>query len=266
LLPKTTQAKAALLVALLSPLLLAPPLPAQQAQPPVVEMRDGGTNLLLESIYIPVLLNAPFTAIVHAEWARPMPGGGNVISVNQRRVARDSRGRIYQERWLLVPKDSGIESRMNVIQIADPDTHTHYNCLMLEKPHRCILEDYADTAFAIYVPAHGATGPLANNAGYQTHEDLGVRYVEGLDCTGSRDTATFAKGVFGNDSPVVATREFWHAARIGINLISLVSGPNVGTQSFKVTDVNLAEPDPSLFQLPAGFAVEDRRHSSQPAQ
>jgi hypothetical protein len=255
----------ALLTVLLAPL-LAPLLLAQQAQPPVVEMRDGGVNLVLQSIYIPVLLNAPFTAIVHTEWARPMPGGGNVISVNQRRVARDSMGRIYEERWYLVPKDSGIESRMNVIQIADPDTHTQYNCLMLEKPHRCILDEYSGTASAIYVPATGTTGPLANNAGYQTHEDLGVRYVEGLDCTGSRDVTTYNKGVFGNDRPVVSTREFWHSARIGINLISLVSGPHVGDQSFKVTDVNLAEPDPSLFQLPAGFAVVDRRHSSQPAQ
>jgi hypothetical protein len=249
---------------LLIPLLTAPLLSAQDAKQPVVEMRDGGVNQVLQSIYIPVLLNAPFTAIVHTEWARPMPGGGNVVTVNQRRVARDSRGRLYEERWLLVPKDSGIESRMNVIQIADPDTHTIYNCLMLEKPIRCVLQDYTATASATYVPATGTTGPLANNAGYQTHEDLGVRYVEGLDCTGSRDVTTWNKGVFGNDRPVVASREFWHSAKIGINLISHVTGPNVGNQNFTVTDVNLAEPDPALFLLPPGSVVDDRRGPSQP--
>ena len=136
---------------------------------------------------------------------------------------------------------------------------------MLEKPHRCVLEDYAGTASAVYVPATGTTGPLPNNAGYRTHEDLGVRYVEGLDCTGTRDTTTWNIGAFGNDRSVVATREFWHSARIGINLISHVSGPHVGSQSFKVTDVNLAEPDPSLFQLPEGFVVVDHRRSAQPA-
>ena len=251
----------ALLAVALAP--LSPLLTAQDAQPPIVEMRDGGASLVLQSIYIPVLLNAPFTAIVHTEWARPMPGGGNVIAVNQRRVARDSMGRIYEERWYLVPKDSGVESRMNVIQIADPETHTQYNCWMLERPHRCVLQNYTGSASATYIPATGTTGQLPNNAGYQTHEDLGVRYIEGLDCNGTRDATTFAKGVFGNDRPVVATREFWHSARIGINLISLVSGPQVGTQSFKVTDVNLAEPDPTLFQIPAGFAVEDRRVSAQ---
>jgi hypothetical protein len=228
-------------------------------------MRDGGVNQTLQSIYIPVLLNAPFTAIVHTEWARPMPGGGNVLLVNRRRVARDSEGRIYEERWALVPKD-GTESIMNLIQIADPGDHALYNCDMLEKPHRCYLQDYAGTASATYVPAIGKTGPLPGNAGYRTHEDLGVRYFEGLDCTGTRDTTTYEKGVFGNDRPVAATREFWHSDKIGINLISLVTGPNVGSQSFKVTDVNLAEPNPALFQLPKGSVVVDRRRSTQTAQ
>ena len=245
---------------------LAPQLNAQDAQPPVVEMRDGGVNEVLQSIFVPVLLNAPFTAIVHTEWARPMPGGGNVVTVNQRRIARDSQGRIYEERWILVPKDSGIESQMNRIQIGDPMTHTLYDCQMLERPHRCLLEDYTETASTNYVPVIGTTGPLPNTAGYQTHEDLGVRYVEGLDCTGSRDTTTYNKGLFGNDRPVNATREFWHSAHLGINLISLVTGPHVGSQSFKVTDVNLPEPDAALFQLPPGSIVVDRRHSAQPAQ
>jgi hypothetical protein len=247
-------------------LLLCPILTAQDAQPPVVEMRDGGVNQVPQSIYIPVLLNAPFTAIVHTEWARPMPGGGNVILTNRRRVARDSQGRIYEERWALVPKDSGTESYMNLIQIADPAAHTLYNCDMFEKPHRCFLQDYSGTAAAVYIPATGTTGPLPNNAGSRIHEDLGVRYVEGLDCTGTRDVTTYVKGVFGNDRPVAATREFWHSDRIGINLISHVSGPDVGDQSFKVTDVNLAEPDPALFQLPKGSIVIDRRRSAQPAQ
>jgi hypothetical protein len=137
---------------------------------------------------------------------------------------------------------------------------------MFEKPHRCTLLNYAGSASATYVPATGTTGPLANNAGSRVHEDLGVRYIEGLDCTGTRDTTTYVKGVFGNDRPVTATREFWHSARIGINLNSLVSGPDVGTQSFKVTDVNLADPDPALFQLPKGSIVVDRRATAPTAQ
>ena len=81
-----------------------------------VVMRDGGVNEVLQSIYIPPLLNAPFTATVHTEWTRPMMGGGTYTFVNKRQVARDSHGRIYEERWLLAPKSGNIESKMNVIQ------------------------------------------------------------------------------------------------------------------------------------------------------
>jgi hypothetical protein len=79
-----------------------PQLPAQGAPG-----FDGGVTETLQSIYIPPLVGAPFSAIVHTEWARPIPSGGSYTAVNQHRVARDGRGRIYEERWLLVPKDSG---------------------------------------------------------------------------------------------------------------------------------------------------------------
>ena len=53
---------------------------AQTAQAPHVQdgggttyTRDGGVSEVLQSIYIPPLLNAPFSAIVHTEWTRPMP-------------------------------------------------------------------------------------------------------------------------------------------------------------------------------------------------
>ena len=77
--------------------LLAPAIWAQEAQPPTVEMHDGGTSLqqvkkgvvaeVLESIYIPALTGAPFTATVHTEWTRYTLDGGSFTLVNQRPIA-----------------------------------------------------------------------------------------------------------------------------------------------------------------------------------
>ena len=39
---------------------------------------DGGVTETLQSIYIPPLVGAPFSAVVHTEWARPIPSGGVV--------------------------------------------------------------------------------------------------------------------------------------------------------------------------------------------
>jgi hypothetical protein len=228
-----------------------------------VLMRDGGVSEVLQSIYIPPLLNAPFTAIVHTEWTRPLAEGGTYTFVNQRHVARDGKGRIYEERWLLAPRGSESQSRMNVIQIADPNAHTLYNCFTLQKPRHCTLETFAETPQMVYKPAIGTTGPLPNNMGSQTHEDLGIRPIEGIETHGTRDTINYNSGVMGSDQPFSTHREFWQAPHLGINLYSEVAGPNVGKQVFTLTDVTLTEPDPAVFELPEGYTVLDHRTHTQ---
>lgn len=257
-------------------LLLSTLVPALSAQQPAdhpqdggtstVVMRDGGVTEVLQSIYIPPLLNAPFTAIVHTQWIRALPEGGTYTWVNQRRVARDSHGRIYEERWYLVPKDGDLKSRMNVIQIADPATHTLYNCFTLQEPHRCNLLPFTESSTATYKPEISRPGPLPDGKGYSTHEDLGQQTHAGIETTGTRDTTVFNVGVSGNDRPYSVTREFWLAPGLGINLLSQLSGPRIGKQIFTLSDVSLSEPDPALFELPEGFEVVDRRKSSSPAE
>jgi hypothetical protein len=177
--------------------------------------------------------------------------------VNQRSVARDGHGRIYEERWLLVPKDSGVESRMNVIQIADPNQHTLYNCFVFER--RCTLLKFAEQALTSYQPLVVPTGPIDNNKGFTTHLDLGIRSIAGFDTSGTRETTTLLPGAVGNDRVFVTTREFWQAPQIGVNVLSIVDGPQTGKQSFTVSDVSLTEPDPQLFELPEGYEILDRR-------
>jgi len=224
-----------------------------------VVMRDGGVNEVLQSIYIPPLLNAPFTATVHTEWTRPMMGGGTYTFVNKRQVARDSHGRIYEQRVMLAPRGSESDSNLYLIQIADPNAHTLYNCYLKQTPHRCYLQNYSETPEMVYKPAIGTTGPLPDNAGFRTHEDLGIRTIEGIDTRGTRDTSNLNAGVMGSDQPFTSHREFWYATTLGINLYSELVNPNVGKQAFTLSDIGLAEADPKLFELPDGFAVVDER-------
>jgi hypothetical protein len=226
-------------------------------------MRDGGVTETLQSIYIPPLVNAPFTATVHTEWTRPLSDGGTYTVVNQRQVARDRNGRIFEERWLLVPKDGRFKSQKNVIQIADPNEHTLYNCFPLQHPQRCYLQAFAERAQTTARPAIGQSGPLADNSGFTTHEELGGRDIEGMETRGFRDTTTLNVGVFGNDRPMVTTREFWYADKIGVNLVSIVDGPRTGKQTFTLSDINLTDPDMQLFELPAGFEIVDQRTLAQ---
>jgi hypothetical protein len=54
-------------------------------------------------------------------------------------------------------------------------------------------------------------------------------------------------------------REYWFSPQLGINLLSRLTDPRFGTQTFMVTEISPSEPDPQLFQLPAGYKVVDMR-------
>jgi len=238
----------------------------QNQAPQVVGPRDGGVDEVLQSIYIPTVQNAPFEATVHTQWIRQLPGSGTFTLVNQRQVARNSLGQVYQERWYLVPRGGKQESKMYLIQIADPIAHTLHSCYLLLEPHRCTLEDFSEPLMSSYHPAPAQTGSFPDGNGYLIHEDLGTKDISGVETTGTRDTTTYNQGVIGNDQPFSMKREFWFAASLGVNLESEVANPMYGTQIFNLTGVSTFAPDPKLFEVPAGFELVDRRkHPAPPA-
>jgi hypothetical protein len=243
----------------------------QQQEGGGIETHDGGTREVLESIAVPPKAGAPFTLKLDTEWVKPLADGDTVTVVNERTIARDSSGRIYQQRVLLEPKSASGEHHwlVNVIQIMDPAEHTLYNCWMLPRDKRtCDLLDYKGSTTAAYAPAHVVTGPLPGGRGTAQHEDLGGQSVAGMETQGSRDMTTINPGVSGNEHEMIFERETWYSAELGINLISVVKTPNAGKQTFRVTEVTPSEPNPVLFVLPEGFKVVDRREStdSQRAQ
>jgi hypothetical protein len=244
-----------------SPAAPSPRLEPSLAQAPSKSMQtyDGGTRQVLESIFIPPLAHAPFSLILETEWTRTMDNGGSYTMVNKRQIMRDSAGRIYQERWWLVPKNGKMESKMNFIQISDPATHTLYNCETATK--QCYLQVYSGSTKANYQPGVGKSGALTDGSGYATHEDLGGDTIAGFDTVGYRDTTTLNPGTFGNDQPMVSMREFWYCKQLGINLLSILDSPLVGKQRFTATDVNISEPQHRYFLLPEGYTVIDQRET-----
>ncbi len=147
-----------------------------------------------------------------------MNNGGAFAQVNQRRIMRDGKGRIYQERWLLVPKGSKIKSEMNVIQISDSHEKMTYNCMVAEKT--CYVIGYSGSDTVVYKPVIGVSGPLPSGNGTHLHEELGPSSSAGVNTTGYWETTTLNPGVLGNDQPMVTVREFWFSSELGINLIS----------------------------------------------
>jgi hypothetical protein len=226
-----------------------------ESKPEVVRFRDGGANGSMESIFIPPKANAPFSLTLAAEWSRPLGNGGTFTLTNERHIVRDGKGRIYQERAALVPRNGKAKTFVTTIQITDPDQHTWFNCIVATKV--CDLYFYRHSSSDSFQPAMSPTGTDSSGDVFHQHEDLGVSGIQGEDTHGYRETTTVNAGVAGNDRPMVSTREFWYSARLGINLISTVDTPQAGKQVFTVKDLSTSEPDPILFEVPTGYKIAD---------
>lgn len=217
---------------------------------------DGGVREVLESIVIPPIPQAPFYATLATEWVKYTGDGGTITLVNERHVARDAQGRVYQERRALVPRNSDVKSFTTWIQIGDPKQHMLYNC----SPHKhvCDLLAYDPSGSLAAAILHKGTSCALKN-GSQTWDDLGTRSILGVDTVGVRETTITDAGTMGNDQPLTTTSEYWHSDQLGINLLSILSNPFVGKQTFTITELTASDPDPQLFQLPEAYKINDQR-------
>lgn len=90
-------------------------------------------------------------------------------------------------------------------------------------------------------------------------EDLGTRNIEGVDCSGTRQTITIPAGAVGNEKPISIVTETWFAPAIAAVVQSTSDDPRYGKTTYQLTNVQLNEPARSLFEPPASFKLNVRK-------
>lgn len=88
-------------------------------------------------------------------------------------------------------------------------------------------------------------------------EHLGMQTIEGVSAEGTRTTITIPAGQIGNELPIVTVSERWYSPELQVTVMSTRSDPRTGTTTYKLTNINRAEPSPALFQVPADYTVHD---------
>jgi hypothetical protein len=211
---------------------------------------DGGTRQRVESIQIPPATNAPFTAVVTTEWTRIMPDGSTGTMKNHRTVARDSLGRVFQERRNFAPDGDKRVTGIFELDYQDPTRHEMTVC----RPDSRVCTVYKyDAPTTASVPK---AGPMANGNGSVTVEDLGRRTIENVEVVGSREVTTLNVGVMGNEKPQPIVKEFWYSPQLQINVITKRFDPRASAvQNFEVGNISLAEPDARMFEPPVGYRM-----------
>ncbi|HTH38997.1 MAG TPA: hypothetical protein VL572_13560, partial [Pyrinomonadaceae bacterium] len=86
-------------------------------------------------------------------------------------------------------------------------------------------------------------------------EDLGVQTIEGVEAVGTRTITTIPAGEIGNERPIEMVYERWYSNDLQLVVMSKNSDPRFGEQTYRLTNIVRNEPDPTLFELPAGYKV-----------
>jgi hypothetical protein len=214
---------------------------------------DGRAPQLIAPLIFPARPGAPFMAIAKTTWVRTLPDGSTVTVHNERVVARDADGRVYEERRTFVPVDSDRQTRVTAEDFIDPAARTLTRCF--PGPNYCEIYDHRTPPAA--VTANPGLQP--DRMTYIAREDLGADSFDNVEVQHSRDTTTMSAGDVGNSKTIVRSVEYWYAPSLGINLQVKRHDPRDGDQTLWLSDLSPTAPAPETFQPPQGYRMIDLR-------
>lgn len=264
---------------------------AQEAGPVVIQaapLRVGGMAFGAIGAPTAPIKGAPFSATISNESVQTLADGTHITQSSAGSTARDSQGRTRQDAPLPNIGSLSATDAPHIVIIHDPLAGTSYTLNLTDKTawknpmppmppggtaSGVAISSTTVGANAVYVrtgdgppPPDMAPPPgaplfiqkrLAEDAGDVTTEDLGTQTMEGVQVTGTRTTQTIAAGKIGNDRPIVITTEVWTSPDLKTTVLSKRSDPRMGDQTFKLTNIQRSEPDPSLFTVPSDFKVTE---------
>ncbi len=226
--------------------------------------------------------SAPFSGVAHSTLEQRLYDGNVIRTQMEVHQARDSAGRTREERQegCAIGDDGQMHPRLS-LSISDPVAKEFLSWTVNDPLGRKVVRITHFPALpAVRNPPSTPTPEQqqlraeqqrlaqlqAQNLRNQiVSEQLGTRTLNGVEATGTRDTQTIPPGKEGNDMPLVIINENWRSRTLGlITLFAIRDDPRTGKSTFEYTELNLGEPDPSLFAPPAGYTIEET-HPGQAA-
>jgi hypothetical protein len=228
---------------------------------------------------------APYSATMNNESIQTLADGNRIVQTNTGTIARDSRGRSRQDAALPAIGNLSAASAPHLVFIQDPVAGTSYTLNLTDKtawknptpPAGMGGPGAAAGSGTFFIHTEGGMPPLPpppppmidlTKIGLTKHlatdeqpeantESLGSQTVEGVVANGVRTTRIIPAGQIGNDRPISIVTEVWTSADLKTIVSSKRNDPRMGEQTFRLTSIVRAEPDPSLFTVPPDFRIID---------
>jgi len=219
---------------------------------------------------------APYSAVQVTEQVQTLADGTHITQSPQTtKFYRDSQGRTRTERRFPLPPGAlgKVVDVPSFIDIFDPVARAHYTLepqnhtarkmtMMAPPPPPPPANTNSVPVKAVRVlPAPfsvaGPAPPDQTTRPQVTRDSLGTQTIEGVLAEGSRTTVIYPTGAVGNDRPITTVSETWTSPELKAVVLSRNLDPRNGESTTKLTNISRAEPDASLFQIPADYEVID---------
>jgi len=96
-----------------------------------------------------------------------------------------------------------------------------------------------------------------NNPNDVKEEQLGKQNIEGVEAEGTRTTVTIPAGEIGNERAIEIVSERWFSPELQLVVMTRNSDPRTGETTYKLTNINRAEPAKSLFEVPSDYTIKE---------
>jgi hypothetical protein len=227
---------------------------------PVVFSQEGSTSkppptrgvaVLVSGVFVTPVPGVPLSAVVELQSTQVLIDGSTNVRKSFANIARDSQGRIYNERRQLVnPSFTGTPQIVS-FHIFDPNTRL--NTFLDPSTHLA-----RQSAWHPPEPAEQTGGsPVSTRDPLVQEKDLGTEIMDGLSVHGTLKTRTVPAAVSGTGRDVVVTDEIWYSDELHLNMLEKRDDPRTGKQTVTVTHVDRSEPNQAMFAVPAGYKVVD---------
>jgi hypothetical protein len=259
---------------------------AQREQKVVGEMR---ARVAVEAR---ITTGAPYFGEAVTESTQVLADGNRISRKSVTRVYRDGEGRTRREEVDeagTVVSVSIVDPVAHVSYVLEPATRTAYRknaiiempAMIKQKVEAAVKERTAVPPPPPPAPPAGAIRqtppppPPPPDAritaqriapGAMAREDLGQQNIEGVNATGTRTTNTIAAGAIGNLQPIKVVSEQWFSPDLQLLVMTKHSDPRTGDTIYRLQGIVRAEPDRSLFTLPADYTLRESgiRQPQQP--
>jgi hypothetical protein len=235
--------------------------PGWTGQLPPAPMVGGGSMGLGSGsgvFVLPAIKGQPYSLVETMTTVQTLADGTTITRVSQSRHMRDSEGRTRMEMGVM--KDGALQ--VTAVRLDDPVSRAAVTLFPRSKTAN-ITRFPEPTPESAQQEARMAELRAKAEANRKEHpappnvEDLGIQTIAGGSAEGKRHTLVIPVGRMGNDREITVVTETWTSPELKIIVGSTTDDPQMGKTTMVVSDLQRAEPDPALFQVPSDYRVTE---------